>query len=186
VGRGPPPYRTTTAAAEAADPSTTAVPHIEGSVTGSGSAPRLAPEQGGAAGRPGPPWSLRATIPPSPPSSRAWRCAGVHLMHLVGTNRAGHLHHDPPLHLASPISRDAAGSTLERKLPPAFRTVSDGDEEHALINTGRPLSVSSKICATRSALVRQASSRRVTSRVSYYRRDLDVQYHRPIATVWFT
>ena len=124
MGRGPPPYRTTTAAAEAADPSTTAVPHIEGSVTGSGSAPRLAPEQGGAAGRPGPPWSLRATIPPSPPSSRAWRCAGVHLMHLVGTNRAGHLHHDPPLHLASPISRDAAGSTLERKLPPTFRTVS--------------------------------------------------------------
>jgi hypothetical protein len=50
--------------------------------------------------------------------------AGVHLMHLLGTNRAGHLHHDPPLHLASPISRDAAGSTPERKLPPTFRTVS--------------------------------------------------------------
>jgi hypothetical protein len=36
----------------------------------------------------------------------------------------GHLHHDPPLHLASPFSRDAAGSTPERKLPPTFRTVS--------------------------------------------------------------
>src|ERR1700724_3166451 len=47
---------------------------IAGSVAGPGSAPRLAPEQDGAAGRPGPPWPLRATIPASPPSSRAWRC----------------------------------------------------------------------------------------------------------------
>ena len=30
--------------------------------------------------------------------------AGVHLMHLLGTNSAGQLHHDPPLHPASPIS----------------------------------------------------------------------------------
>jgi hypothetical protein len=41
-------------------------------------------------------------------------------MRLLGTNRAGHLHHDPPLHPASPISRDAAGSTPERKLTPPF------------------------------------------------------------------
>src|SRR5271166_2695365 len=62
-----------TEAALAADPSAASGPHIKGSVAGPGSAPRLAPAQEGAAGRPGPPSPLRATIPASAPSSRAWR-----------------------------------------------------------------------------------------------------------------
>src|SRR5260370_33631158 len=116
--RGAQPCRTTTAAAVAADPSAAAVHHIAGSVAGPGSAPRLAPEQDGAAGRPGSPWPLRATIPASPPSSRAWCCR----------RRSPHA---PAWHQLRPIApptpatppglsllRDAAGSTPERKVPP--------------------------------------------------------------------
>ena len=71
-------------------------PAPRGSVAGPGSgAPRLAPEQGGAAGQPGPTWPLQVTIPASPPSDAGRGVSSdVHLMHLLGTNCAGQLHYE--------------------------------------------------------------------------------------------
>jgi len=94
-----PPCRTTTAFTVGADPSAADVCPIEGIVAGPGSARRFAPEQDGAAGRPGPSWPLRGTIPASP---------GVVLLACtsctrLATNSARQLHHDPSLHLASPF-----------------------------------------------------------------------------------
>ena len=53
-----------------ADPSAAVVVHIARRAAGLGSAPPFAPERDSAAGRQGPSWRPRATIPASPPNSR--------------------------------------------------------------------------------------------------------------------
>src|SRR5271166_7025105 len=76
---------------------------------------------------PGPPWPLPATIPASPPSSRESCCRqrahSCTCLAPTAPDSSTMTRHCTGLsHF-----RDTAGSTPERKVPPAFRTVSGGN-----------------------------------------------------------
>ena len=89
-------------------------------------------------------------------SQRRRRAAGrgaaadVHLKHLTGTSCPRQLHHDPPLHPASPISVIRRVSLPPAaKVPPTFQTVSSPDLER--VGSSAPIASGCHAMTSRSA-----------------------------------